>query len=828
MATCRTRPCGGHTTHFLGNHLRLGLRWRGKAKQTWACATDGITLFRFVSALNLDWQRETARMCGGPDQAHISPHMGGMVPLKGSPAKNVQKDYEMKKLHESGSRLLELAANDELDSFRKFVEEGNGKVDDVGLWYVRSSGGRQMALEQRTPAMIASLYGSLHVLTYIMSQYAMQGGDVDQACGSDGTSALHCAAAGGSTPAVQAVKILLNSGADVNVRDVQGRRPADVIVVPHGCAEAKPMLDFFLGKEKPSASYAEHDSNMVDQLKKCFAPSALEDIGISTALDVLSVKSSFSSSGLSTTSGASTLSLSPSASSSPKSPIALSTKGYVDDAEKARECSVDQHLPDIKNTFYTSDEFRMYSFKIRPCSRAYSHDWTECPFAHPGENARRRDPRRYHYSCVPCPDFRKGACSQGDTCEYAHGVFECWLHPAQYRTRLCKDGAECNRKVCFFAHKAEELRPVYAATGSGLPSPILSAFPELSCMSPPLGPCSPSMMPQFSPLQPIQSALQGSMRTPPMSPSSSSLSNAAWPQPNIPTLHLPGTSLQASRLRAALHARDVSASNDFDEQLLSDFPSPSAHSLSMQARLNAAVAASGSLATSSRSGRYKSLGLSLAPANLEELFATETLTSPGINMHEAPVYAQLEAENHHSVVSNGSPQSRLLTQFQSSPTQSSREVSCNLESIAMRKMFVEGQGRRIEGQGMWKGSPSPTFVGAKGNKGSWDVGGAGGCAWSDWGSPTGKPEWGIQEEDLSKLRRSSSFRIRGPGEPDLSWREGLAKEGGRPPVQDDASVITSKCFDKNGNNTSQKEGAGADMSMLGSWIDNLCLDEIVA
>ncbi|CAA6654769.1 unnamed protein product [Spirodela intermedia] len=97
----------------------------------------------------------------------------------------------------------------------------------------------------------------------------------------------------------------------------------------------------------------------------------------------------------------------------------------------------------------------MYTFKVKPCSRAYSHDWTECPFVHPGENARRRDPRKYHYSCVPCPEFRKGSCRNGDACEYAHGVFECWLHPAQYRTRLCKDETGCTRRVCFFAHKPE-------------------------------------------------------------------------------------------------------------------------------------------------------------------------------------------------------------------------------------------------------------------------------------------------------------------------------------------------------------------------------------
>ncbi|GLJ29705.1 hypothetical protein SUGI_0585860 [Cryptomeria japonica] len=107
---------------------------------------------------------------------------------------------------------------------------------------------------------------------------------------------------------------------------------------------------------------------------------------------------------------------------------------------------------------YACDEFRMYEFKVRRCMRGRSHDWTECPFAHPGEKARRRDPRRFHYSGTACPDFRKGSCRRGDTCEFAHGVFECWLHPARYRTQPCKDGRNCKRRVCFFAHTPEQLR----------------------------------------------------------------------------------------------------------------------------------------------------------------------------------------------------------------------------------------------------------------------------------------------------------------------------------------------------------------------------------
>ncbi|KAK4255532.1 hypothetical protein QN277_008520 [Acacia crassicarpa] len=108
---------------------------------------------------------------------------------------------------------------------------------------------------------------------------------------------------------------------------------------------------------------------------------------------------------------------------------------------------------------YSSEHFRMYEFKVRRCNRSRSHDWTDCPFAHPGEKARRRDPRKYHYSGIICPEYRRsGACKRGDSCEFAHGVFECWLHPARYKTEACKDGKNCKRKVCFFAHTPRQLR----------------------------------------------------------------------------------------------------------------------------------------------------------------------------------------------------------------------------------------------------------------------------------------------------------------------------------------------------------------------------------
>lgn len=108
---------------------------------------------------------------------------------------------------------------------------------------------------------------------------------------------------------------------------------------------------------------------------------------------------------------------------------------------------------------YTSDEFRIYYMKVLPCSKRYCHDWTTCPFAHPGEKARRRDPRVSSYTGIACPDMKKdGVCVRGELCPYAHNVFEYWLHPTRYRTQLCNDGTNCKRRVCFFAHTLSELR----------------------------------------------------------------------------------------------------------------------------------------------------------------------------------------------------------------------------------------------------------------------------------------------------------------------------------------------------------------------------------
>ena len=319
------------------------------------------------------------------------------------------------------SVLLELAASDDLTSFKTEVEEKGG-VDEVSYWYGRRIGSRRMGFDARTPLMSASMFGSIDIVKYIIGTGKV---DVNRVLGSEKVTALHCAVAGGSNSLVEVVKLLLDSSADADRVDGNGNKPGDLLA-------------------HSSKSLGNSRRKLIELLLKGESLSEDEEEKLITMPQLLK------------------------------------------EGTEKKEYPIDVSLPDINNGIYVTDEFRMYSFKVKPCSRAYSHDWTECPFVHPGENARRRDPRKYPYSCVPCPEFRKGSCQKGDTCEYAHGVFESWLHPAQYRTRLCKDETGCARKVCFFAHKPEELRPVYASTGSAMPSPrsMSASAGDMAALSP--------------------------------------------------------------------------------------------------------------------------------------------------------------------------------------------------------------------------------------------------------------------------------------------------------------------------------------------------------
>ena len=143
-------------------------------------------------------------------------------------------------------------------------------------------------------------------------------------------------------------------------------------------------------------------------------------------------------------------------------------------------------LEEIDGCDYNGVHFRMFHYKVDACPHTDClHDTSSCPYVHPGEKSKRRNPGVYMYQPVPCPHFRKGNCKKGDACPLSHGVFECWLHPSKYRTQLCTEGSGCTRNLCFFAHSLQELREV---SDSCEPCEIEACI----AMSPSSGTSSPS------------------------------------------------------------------------------------------------------------------------------------------------------------------------------------------------------------------------------------------------------------------------------------------------------------------------------------------------
>ncbi|XP_075510975.1 zinc finger CCCH domain-containing protein 30-like [Primulina tabacum] len=678
-------------------------------------------------------------MCSGQEQSDSS-----------SSTTQMAADFELNKMQDmsnlsvetedSFSSVLEFAANNDLESFKRYIEFDLSAVDETGPWFVRKKGSKQISEEERTLLMVAATYGSVDVLKLIV---ALPEVDLNKSCGKNKWTALHCAAYGGSIHAFDVVKLLLSAGADPNVEDIDGCRPVDVVVAPPKLLGARAALEELLLNNISDGSVGEGNS------------------GVSVC----------SSNGSSPILSSNQESVSPSSPSNYiYTPTALKSSdipaNYV--SEK-KQYPVDPSLPDIRDSIYSTDEFRMFSFKVRPCSRAYSHDWTECPFVHPGENARRRDPWKFHYSCVPCPDFRKGSCRRGDMCEYAHGVFECWLHPAQYRTRLCKDGTSCARQVCFFAHTQEELRPLYGSTGSGVPSPMSTAsaasFMDMATALS-LLPGSPSSHSVMSPVF-NQS----------MSPTANGMSHssAPWPQPNVPTLNLSGSCLQSSRLRSSLSARDIPLEEynmlqDFDLQKLvmndlACFTQPHPNS----ALLN-------------RSARSKS---SLTPSNLEDLFMAELALSPRFSSDQAATYGVFSPTHKSAVLNQFQQEQNIL-----SPVNTNAFSPRNIEHPLLQASLGVQSPRNLE-----SASPMSARVSAFSHRekqqlqmrslSSRDLGsnraptvGSPVAALSKRGSPNEKSDWSsLSGNNHVYLKRSSSFELGNDGEePDLSWVQSLVKE----------------------------------------------------
>ncbi|PSR95057.1 Zinc finger CCCH domain-containing protein [Actinidia chinensis var. chinensis] len=645
------------------------------------------------------------------------------------------------------SDLLELSASDDLTGFKIAVEEEGYDVDKSSYWYGKRIGSKKMGFEERTPLLIAATFGSKQVLSYILETGLV---DVNRACGSDRATAIHCAVAGGSVSSLDVIKLLLGACADTNSVDANGNRPNDLLV--------QSLNSSFNYRRKMLAGMLNSSSNYGEECGLADHP--IEHVEEQEDQQILT----------------------PSASK---------------DGVEKKEYPVDLSLPDIKNGIYGTDEFRMYTFKVMPCSRAYSHDWTECPFVHPGENARRRDPRKYHYSCVPCPEFRKGTCRQGDACEYAHGIFESWLHPAQYRTRLCKDESGCTRRVCFFAHKPEELRPLYASTGSAVPSPRsysngASSLDMMSISSLALG--SPSLVMQ-------------STSTPPMTPLGASLPGSMWQNhPNIvpPTLQLPG-----SRLKTSMSAIEM----DFDPELLGI----KSHCLRKQqlmdemSNLSSPTSWNNAFATTAAFGASSvdlhKLGV-VKPSNLDDIFASQVQSPSGIQIRQN-VNQQLRSSYPTSLSSSPG---RAALSFGIDPSGAAAAAVLNSREAGFAKMSQSFINRSTANHLSGLASSATALP----------------STLADWGSPDGKLDWGIQKEELHKLRKSASFGFRSNSsnsatpvpsmlasgdEPNVSWVQSLVK---------DAPTVKSRHFNFEQQQFHLNSGGS---EMLPLWLEQLYVEQ---
>ncbi|PAN17056.1 hypothetical protein PAHAL_3G104600 [Panicum hallii] len=549
--------------------------------------------------------------------------------------------------------LLELAAADDVVAFRRAVEDDKVSALDAACQWYGPSAAAAAGPRLRLELRTPAMVAALYGSTAVLA-YVLSAAPAEAARASptDGATPLHLAAAGGAAGAVAAAHLLLAAGASADALAFSGLRAGDLLPRANAAAERDRALRVLLKSPAVSPSSSP---------KKSASP--------------------------------------------PPAP------------EPRKEYPPDLTLPDLKSGLFSTDEFRMYSFKVKPCSRAYSHDWTECPFVHPGENARRRDPRRYSYSCVPCPEFRKGgACRKGDNCEYAHGVFECWLHPAQYRTRLCKDEVGCARRICFFAHKPEELRAVNPSAVSVGMQPAVSS-------------------PRSSPPNGLDMGML----------------NPAWP------------SSPASRLKTALAGRELDfdlellALDQYQQKLFDKVSSPRA-SWGSAGGIGSQLPAA---APSRTVPDYTDLLGSVDPAMLSQLHAL-SLKQAG----DMPAYNSMADTQLHMPTS---PMVSANTAFGLDHSMAKAIMSSRASAFAKRSQsFIDRGGR----------APATRSLMSQATTGAPSM-------LSDWGSPDGKLDWGVQGDELHKFRKSASFAFRGqspapvaaPTEPDVSWVNSLVKDG---------------------------------------------------
>ena len=152
-------------------------------------------------------------MCGDPKR---KPTQTGFM-MEG-------ESHKEDRLPQKFSVLLELSVLNDLTGFKSAIVEED--LEEPRLWYGRRMGSNMMGFEERTPLLIAFLFGSKDVVNYIVESGRV---DVNRVCGFDGAMTFHCAAVGGSFDSVEVVKISLDAFANIISVDVHENRLGDLI-----------------------------------------------------------------------------------------------------------------------------------------------------------------------------------------------------------------------------------------------------------------------------------------------------------------------------------------------------------------------------------------------------------------------------------------------------------------------------------------------------------------------------------------------------------------------------------------------------------------------
>lgn len=311
--------------------------------------------------------------------------------------------------------------------------------------------------------------------------------------------------------------------------------------------------------------------------------------------------------------------------------------------------------------------------------------------------------------------------------------------------------------------------------------------------------------------------------TPPMSPSAgaSSVGGSLWPcqsSPATPTLQLP-----ISRLKSAINARDVELGNGYNlmqDQLMDDLsglPSPS--------RWNSSLAKAAAFAASSneRNGEFSRHG-GLNPTDLDDILANLdakilsqlqglSLDAVSPQLHSPKGMQMRQNMNQQRITSYSSGQSspsfRTSSSYGIDPSGAAATAGLSSRAAAFVKRsqsFID----RSAAARLPNASAVPSNL-------------------SGWGSPDGKLDWGIQKEELNKLRKSASFGLRTGGSRFPPTSEASASDSSVEPdvsrVQspDSPSVISRRLATMEDQQYRLNTSRGSET--MPTWVDQLYMEQ---